>query len=178
MLSSGQFQDLQRSEKYQVSLVTAVVLSFIAACAFLLFAGLAREIWLARNINSNMTKARWRIAIKRQIKINNKKRARVKRFQNVVYEIMKKEGRSMQSVIMLAGFSFFASCFVCCVCTSRFVCCFVKYLFSIVIIFSWFLEPNKTMFCIILNGFAFCFALRCCMVCLCVSFVCHRWHFG
>jgi hypothetical protein len=96
MLSSGQFKDL----------VTAVVLTFIATCALLLFAGLAREIWLARNINSNMTKARWRIAIKRQIKINNKQRAHVKRFQNVVYEIMKKEGRSMTSVIMLAGFLF------------------------------------------------------------------------
>jgi len=101
MLSSGQFQDLQKTEKYQVNLITYVVLLAIGGCGLLLCVALGREVWLAKNIERNMNRARWRVAIKRQIKINNKKRARVKRFQDAVYQMMQMNGNNMQSVVDL-----------------------------------------------------------------------------
>jgi hypothetical protein len=98
MLSSGQFQDMEREKKYQVNLITYSILLAIGGCAFLLSSALIREIWLAKNIESNMTKAKWRTVVKRQIKINKKKRARVKRFQDVVYQAMQVHNLSTQSV--------------------------------------------------------------------------------
>jgi len=101
MLSSGQFQNLESHEKYQVDLISYTVLFAISGCMLLLSVALAREVWLARNIERNMTRARWRVAIKRQIKINRKKRARVKRFQDAVYQAMERVGMKNQSVIGL-----------------------------------------------------------------------------
>ena len=101
MLSSGRSQNLEEHIMYQLRLVTYMVLFAVVGCAILLVVALGRDIWLAKNIERNMTRGRWRTAIKKQIELNTVKRGRVKRYQDADYQAMKVAGMSNKSVVIL-----------------------------------------------------------------------------
>jgi hypothetical protein len=90
MLLSGQFENLDPEDEFQRDIITYTIILVISASFFILFCSLVREIRLARRLSKSMARARWRAAIRKQIAINKKKRAAVKRFQNVVHDLMRK----------------------------------------------------------------------------------------
>jgi hypothetical protein len=90
MLLSGQFENLEPHEEFQRDIITYTIILVITSSFFILFCSLAREIWLARTLSKNMARAKWRAIIRRVKLRERKKRALVKRFQNVVYDVMRK----------------------------------------------------------------------------------------
>jgi hypothetical protein len=92
MLLSGQFENLEPDEEFQRDIITYIIIIVISASFFILFCSLVREIRLARQLSKNMAKGKWRAVIRKQIAINNKKRKTVKRFQDVVYQVMRRHG--------------------------------------------------------------------------------------
>jgi hypothetical protein len=93
MLLSGQFENLEDDDytaRIQRDMVTYSIIVVISGSFIMLFASLFREIRLARTIKKNMAGAKWRAAIRKQIAINKRKRASVKKFQDAVYAMMRK----------------------------------------------------------------------------------------
>lgn len=90
MLLSGQFENLDENSEYQRDLITYTIL-FIIFTSFL-YLGIAflREIQFARSIGTDFVRARWRAAIRKQILINRRKKTAGRKFQDVVYQVMRK----------------------------------------------------------------------------------------
>jgi hypothetical protein len=86
------FPHIVTQDEYQRDLITYTVLSIIGFSFLYLGISFFREIHFARKIGSNFTRAHWRAVIKRQIQINKRKRAAGQRFQDVVYQMMRKHG--------------------------------------------------------------------------------------
>ncbi len=90
MLLSGQFANLAPSDVYQRDLVTYTILTIIFSSFSYLFLAFFREINFARSIGTKFTRAKWRAAIRKQIAINRRKKQAVRKFQDVVYTVMRR----------------------------------------------------------------------------------------
>jgi hypothetical protein len=90
MLLSGQFENLEPEDEFQRDIITYTIILVISTSFFILFCSLIREVHLARHLSKNMARAKWRAIIRKQIAVNKKKRAAAKRFQNTVYDLMRK----------------------------------------------------------------------------------------
>jgi len=97
MLLSGQFENLGEEDEYQRDMITYTVLAIIGFSFIYLGISFLREIYFARQIGSNFTRGQWRAVIKRQIQINKRKKAAGRRFQDVVYQVMRKHGVGVYS---------------------------------------------------------------------------------
>jgi hypothetical protein len=86
MLLSGQFDSLEKEELYQRDMISYAIIVIIMSSFALLASSLIREIRLARRLTKNMARAKWRVAIRKVIEINKKKRAAGKRFQDAAYD--------------------------------------------------------------------------------------------
>jgi len=91
MLLSGQFENLDPEDEFQRDIITYTIIVVISGSFSILFLSLVREIRLARRLSKNMARARWRAIIRKQIAVNKKKFAALKRFQNVVHDVMRRE---------------------------------------------------------------------------------------
>jgi hypothetical protein len=105
MLLSGKFENLEPGEEFQRDIFTYTIILVISTSFFILFCSLVREIHLARQLGKNMVRARWRAVIRKQMAINKKKRAAARRFQNTVYDMMRKHnvGKLNQSTYLASN---------------------------------------------------------------------------
>jgi hypothetical protein len=102
MLLSGRFENLDPEDEFQRDIITYTIILVISTSFFILFCSLVREIRLARRLSKNMARAKWRAVIRKQMAINKKKRAAGRRFQNTVYDMMRKHhvGKLNQSTYL------------------------------------------------------------------------------
>jgi hypothetical protein len=90
MLLSGQFEGLAESDEYQRDLITYTILTIIFSSFMYLFLAFLREINFARSIGTKFTRAKWRAAIRKQIAINRRKNQAARKFQDLVYMVMRR----------------------------------------------------------------------------------------